>query len=151
MSKEAINKARELFSSLPWQMKYIPIRVEEVLSTQMNITLCYTDIDTEDGYTVKYKGKYRIFINPKTHPMRLRFTLAHELSHILLGHIDEQQMKPDPWQEYEADAFASELLMPEEVVCKYQKYPMDFITKFFYVSESAMKVRLKTIQSGKVC
>ena len=56
MSKEAINKARELFSSLPWQMKYIPIRVEEVLSTQMNITLCYTDIDTEDGYTVKYKG-----------------------------------------------------------------------------------------------
>lgn len=145
---DPISKARELYASLPWDIRYVPVQMENVIANLSNISICYTDTGAEDGYTVKYKNKYRIFVDSNTHPMRLRFTLAHELGHILLGHITSHQKKPDPWQEYEANAFASELLMPEKVVCKYQKYPMDFITKFFYVSESAMRMRLKTIQSG---
>jgi len=44
-------------------------------------------------------------------PARLRFTLAHELGHIVLRHAPD-----DPAAEREADAFASHLLMPRPVI-----------------------------------
>lgn len=45
------------------------------------------------------------------HPARLRFTLAHELGHRLLGHAGDA-----PADEQEADCFASCLLCPDPVL-----------------------------------
>lgn len=52
----------------------------------------------------------------ETHPAsRRRFTLAHELGHIVLGHESSIAAEDDERErlEREADAFASELLMPQ--------------------------------------
>lgn len=50
------------------------------------------------------------FYNPKLTGDRLRFTLAHELGHIVMHSL------PHPDVENEADAFAAEFLMPEAEV-----------------------------------
>lgn len=60
----------------------------------------------EEG-NVHYIVVYRL----DGHPARLRFTLAHELGHRLLGHTGA-----DPAEERETDCFASHLLCPEPVL-----------------------------------
>lgn len=40
-----------------------------------------------DGFTNYINGDYMVFYNPAQPPARMRFTLAHELGHIFLGHI----------------------------------------------------------------
>lgn len=62
-----------------------------------------------DGCSCWIKNKPFVFLNKTLVPDRMRFTLAHEIGHLILHKdlIDEES-------EMEADLFASELLMPKE-------------------------------------
>lgn len=73
-----------------------------------------------DGMLLREKGCLSIKLNSHSHPLRRRFTLAHELGHILLASGTDYDGK---WQRHgckgrEAerlcDVAASELLMPEK-------------------------------------
>lgn len=55
--------------------------------------------------------EYIIVYRPGGNPARLRFTLAHELGHRILGHDSGSAA-----EEREADCFASHLLCPEPVI-----------------------------------
>jgi len=74
-----------------------------------------------DGFTAydTRTNRYIVCINRKDIPEgRIRFTLAHELGHIFLGHLKCLEGEPPErvlriWDR-EADIFATELLMPEE-------------------------------------
>jgi Zn-dependent peptidase ImmA (M78 family)/transcriptional regulator with XRE-family HTH domain len=55
-------------------------------------------------------GHHIIFVNKDMPGDRLRYTLAHELAHIVMHRI------PSPLMEEEADSFAAELLMPEQAI-----------------------------------
>lgn len=87
---------------------------------------------------------------------RLRFTWAHELGHIVLGHLRDYDCSRLP-EEYlrvldrEADVFASELLMPREWVQKYVPTPCDRrsiakLKEFFGVSWGAFVTRLDELR-----
>jgi Zn-dependent peptidase ImmA (M78 family) len=64
---------------------------------------------TRDGVPV-------ILVNSSTHPVRARFTLAHEYGHHRLGHVAAVDRVVDPTsrdrREVEANQFAAELLLP---------------------------------------
>jgi Zn-dependent peptidase ImmA (M78 family) len=89
-------------------------------------------------------------------PVRQRFTIAHEIGHYALGHLNAAGKKyrdtPENFssgaapEERQANAFAAKLLMPEKVV-KFAVNEKGFNTlkslaKLFNVSEVAMKYRL---------
>ena len=89
------------------------------LCRQMGIRVqYYTPADGNDGYSTIFLGMPRIFVSDKCSPERQRFTVAHELGHILLGHVGEHQLvnrEPDPGDnpvEQAANVFASRLLAP---------------------------------------
>lgn len=73
-----------------------------------------------DGFTVCHKNKFYIFYNELRGVERCRFTIAHELGHIFLGHLQNNQVtsinrEPDPAdteEEHMANIFASRLLAP---------------------------------------
>ena len=71
-----------------------------------------------DGYTTIFLGTPYIFVSQDCTPERQRFTVAHELGHILLGHVGKAGLvnrEPDPGDnpmEREANVFASRLLAP---------------------------------------
>ncbi|MGA6828845.1 ImmA/IrrE family metallo-endopeptidase [Nitrospira sp. NS4] len=97
-------------------------------------SLRYADIPFEgaDGISVNLKvsGKKPIVIvNSSNPPLRKRFTLAHELGHIvipwhtgtIIDHVDpnRHESSTEYWEiESEANGFAAELLMPQEWVNK---------------------------------
>ena len=91
------------------------------------------------GEKLHYTVIYRVDGNPA----RLRFTLAHELGHRLLGHTGG-----DAAEEREADTFASHLLCPEPVVQRLRSISADDIDAAdriavtCYVSRSCARVTI---------
>lgn len=69
--------------------------------------------DSISGIQVTYKGKPFIAYNTNHATTRKRFTVAHEIGHIMLGHTScGQGSSSSSPLEVEANQFAAELLMP---------------------------------------
>lgn len=81
----------------------------------------YDKILSTDGFAVRSKGKFAIFLNPAVSSLqRQRFTIAHELGHILLGHLSNKTCTQDiiGEKEWQANVFASRLLAPNYILKK---------------------------------
>ncbi len=68
-------------------------------------------------------GRPMIAVSSRLSAFRLRWTLAHELGHLILGH--QVFGRPTRDTEGEANAFASEFLLPEEVMHDVFSSPID--------------------------
>ena len=75
--------------------------------------------DISDGFTVRSGDRCYVFYNMEQPPGRVRFTIAHELGHVLLGHLGDgehtvynQDASEDASEEHTANVFASRLLAP---------------------------------------
>lgn len=107
------------------------------LSMDMGATLIMEPLKNSDGKIIRGNSKTLIKINSEIpYEEKIRFTIAHEVGHFLLHdkldlevHNDnnntlnwfkstEQQAKKGI-QEWEANDFASELLMPEKMFRKF--------------------------------
>lgn len=112
--------------------------------------LHYEEIrDKNDGFTIKLYGKPLIFYNDSNSHQRSRFTVAHELGHILLGHIGRKdlinQEPSDEATEIEqaANVFASRLLAPACVLWGLQAHSPEEIMKYCDITYTAANFRAK--------
>lgn len=110
-----------------------------------------------EGFTLK--DSKQIYIDDQAEPERQRFTAAHELGHIVLGHFDEKGMsvafrdltsspRLADEKELAANFFAAELLMPEDLMVeaiRYTKSPVE-LAGFFGVTRGAMARRIARLK-----
>lgn len=111
------------------------------------------------GMTKKSWHDFLIYINNNETEVRRRFSTAHELWHVLLWHLSNEDKKIDYklradhtytteeiLEEKEANWFASALLMPSKMVDqqikKMKHIDIIALSEFFGVSTSALKIRL---------
>lgn len=100
----------------------------------------------ERGVTLKFGDDWYIVVNDaESVPIR-RFTIAHELGHILLGHmlIDKAKyrtFKARNLEEQEADMFAARLLAPACVLHELHATTATEIAKICNISMPAAKNR----------
>lgn len=80
------------------------------------------DAETIDAFSAALHGRPMIVLSRKGNPMRQRFSVAHELGHLLL-HPDPAP--GDGRHEREANAFAAELLMPADEIRDRLPTPVD--------------------------
>lgn len=104
---------------------------------------------SESGASVFDAGEWFIIYDDENTPQRCRFTIAHELGHIFLGHelkkgyhartfdIDKPQV------ETEADVFASRLLAPACVLWGLNLHEAEEIAGFCKISLAAARIREK--------
>lgn len=83
------------------------------------------------------KTGYEVFYDDRGNPYRRRFTLAHELGHVILKHTHEEW-----WEEREADWFASHLLAPAPLLTRIDCPTPEKVASVFAVSEPAARVVL---------
>lgn len=151
-----------------------PVPVEQIARAQ-GAELRMQGMDVPDssnisGFLYRENGKATIGVNAAHHPNRQRFTVAHELGHLLLHgaangirvddvHVDRSfhlrsQLSSegtDP-AEREANFFAAELLMPEHFL-KAEALSFDLVddaaakdlAKRYGVSVQAMMIRLANL------
>lgn len=127
--------------------KALPIKVMRichVLGIQVKL---YTPRDGSDGMSFMLNGQPAIFVSRNVFPARQRFTTAHELGHILLGHVGRYQLvnrEPDPVDniiEQEANVFASRLLAPACVLWGCGARTPEEIMKLCDISRQAAEFR----------
>jgi Zn-dependent peptidase ImmA (M78 family) len=145
-----------------------PVPIERI-AKQMGVRVEYAPLDGDlSGFAHIRDGVSIVGINALHSPTRQRFTLAHELAHILLHrseletavHVDRGSLRRDALAsegtdptEIEANAFAAELLMPKkflEAVLNGRAVDLEddeaiaALAKRFKVSEAAMRHRLES-------
>lgn len=101
-----------------------------------------------DGFLYFEGDKPIILFDQEKPPVRIRFTIAHELGHLILGHVTpERDVDPD-WEQrqietVEADAnqFAARLLAPACVLWGLGVHTAEEISRFCNISKQAAQVR----------
>jgi hypothetical protein len=99
-------------TAIPAPVEAYVERVGAILKIDMSLA------DNEPGWSFDHKGKKYICVNGKDSPERQRFTICHELAHIVLGLPSEHQEVPSSsyvkraQAEIYCDIFAAELLLP---------------------------------------
>ena len=99
-------------------VRELPVKVVR-LCKQMGIrVIAFTPETDSDGFSTIVDGQAQIFVSDQCSQERQRFTVAHELGHILLGHVGEYALvnrepsRGDNPIEQAANVFASRLLAP---------------------------------------
>ncbi|MGJ0846268.1 ImmA/IrrE family metallo-endopeptidase [Tissierella praeacuta] len=150
---------RWFFESLDSSLKELPIDVNEIVNSNPNWKLLFADLYGEDGYTLfKYKNgkkKFQICIEPYGMVERKRFTLAHEIGHIVLGHFEQYYSRElTPYEEFvsdkEADMVAGEILMPYSYMLEHYKWSIKGLTYRYHVSKEAARVRLDILKNDSM-
>lgn len=143
-----------------------PIDVE-ACAKQAGAQLTFEPLEEDiSGLLINKGGRKIIGVNSTHATVRQRFTIGHEIGHLLLQHqgevfVDQTVIKRDPkssqaidTQEIEANRFAAELLMPESLVmgrvrelqggtCGGESTSLvDLLASEFQVSAQAMQFRL---------
>ncbi|MXQ49610.1 ImmA/IrrE family metallo-endopeptidase [Streptococcus pneumoniae] len=136
-----------------------PINLDSFFTYFSNLEIAYDvkEIDLLDGKITKKDGNgYVVSLSCNKGLMneRDRFTLAHELGHLFLGHVDRHETlyrRGANKLEYEANEFAAEMLMPQEAFVDSVNDNIDAdgvcdigtVAKYFGVSPSAAVTRGK--------
>lgn len=104
--KEIAQKLREY-----WGVTGVLDNLVDLLENN-GIVVSYIDINDDkfDGFSCFLNKGYFVFINSRLSGDRQRFTIAHELGHIIMQHDNSLNPKSDD----EANQFASEFLIPEK-------------------------------------
>ncbi|MBB6497302.1 ImmA/IrrE family metallo-endopeptidase [Methanococcus maripaludis] len=135
--------------------KTIPMNITNLL-TALGIGYHEINFREEDmdisGCICLRNNKLVILINQPEPEPRKRFTTAHEIGHLILHRNEAQsnffEIRGGPYngREQEADTFAAELLMPEELVreryFRLKNPSADDLANIFNVSRPAMELRL---------
>lgn len=111
-----------------------PVHVEDIARVHAIEILRHRFEGPESGFALRDNNRCYIGVNTQTSRRRQRFTIAHELGHLLLHEgkqiiVDQAVLRVDlrnhvssmgtDVEEIEANTFAATLLMPERIVFPY--------------------------------
>lgn len=125
-------------------LSYSTLKARNMLISEMN--------QSNDGFSFKIKNKHFIVYNDSIKSAkRIRFTIAHELGHILLNHNSHMGhyrtvQKYEAVEELQADTFARDLLMPATVLAGLNVQTKDDIVRLCNVSEQAAQLRMMRLK-----
>ncbi|MFA5565088.1 MAG: ImmA/IrrE family metallo-endopeptidase [Acidimicrobiia bacterium] len=152
-------KAQELLAKHFGRQFEPPIKVEDLLHRlRGSIEVRYTEEADPESLRIKDDGSFTVFLPINTSYRRDRFTIAHELGHLVLHYPHAEETKAyrrygQSRQETEANAFAGALLMPEKAFRDFwyehrhltHDARLDAVVRQFQVSKSAADVRRQVL------
>lgn len=134
--------------------------IEALINSDEKLILVYKDLGNLDAHLklLDDENKYEIAINSKHAKTRQRFSMAHEYAHYLLHkklihtmtegeQILHRSEERNPI-EYQANQFASDILMPETTFKEQVKQlegNISHLAKAFNVSQIAVRYRAKSL------
>ncbi|MEK6754644.1 MAG: ImmA/IrrE family metallo-endopeptidase [Bacteroidota bacterium] len=122
-----------------------PIPVSD-LASWLGFQVVYLSL-VEDEFSALVSTREKLIgINSRHHRRRQRFSICHELAHILLNHPPESRCSRKEIDLYnaEADECAAEILMPANLLKEWlqQTQSISELARIFDVSEEAMTRKL---------
>lgn len=130
----------------------LPISISKICHSLGIVIKYYNPADGNDGCSFIVDGTPTIFISRNISNSRKRFTAAHELGHILLGHAGRYKLvnrEPSPHDnpvEQSANVFASRLLAPACVLWGLGITNAQQIADVCNISKQSAEFRMKRLQ-----
>ena len=128
----------------------LPVRTS-MLCRKLGIGLAEDDL-SQDGYSIIVCDEPYIVVKRSLGDRRKRFTVAHEIGHILLGHVGKYELvnrepsSTDSPIEREANVFASRLLAPACVLWGCGVRTAEEIAELCDISHQAALIRAKRME-----
>ena len=123
-----------------------PVKVCAELGIKLHY---YEPTDENDGMSCYINGVPHIFVSSAVLPERRRFTVAHEIGHIILNHVGKVELvnrEPSPTDnpvEQAANVFASRLLAPACVLWGCNVRTAEQIQELCQISRTAAEYRVE--------
>lgn len=141
---------------IDYNINKLPVKVTNIVK-QANIKLlnnsdCNFLKGNQLGVSIHLKNEWYIIVDDTMKIERIRFTIAHELGHIFLGHESLLHRTPNsifiekPEEETEADMFAARLLSPSCVLWGLNLHTPEEIAKICNISYQAASYRAKRME-----
>lgn len=137
---------------IDFNISALPVKVTDICK-ELNIPVkLYTPYNDNDGYCYIANGQPIMCISKTATVQRQRFTAAHELGHIILGHIGKYELtnrEPSPTDnpiEQAANVFASRLLSPACVLWGLGITTAGQISEICGISIQSAEYRIKRMQ-----
>ena len=135
---------------IDYQITELPVKISEV-AKKANVSILKNSKvhelkEKESGKSILQNDRFYIIYNDSESSARCRFTIAHELAHILLGHVLINGFKYRTFEkrdeeEQAADMFAARLLAPACVLHELQALSPEQIAKLCNISMPAAEKR----------
>lgn len=109
---------------------------------------------SEDALIFSYNGMVIMAYDRMAVTTRIRFSILHELGHFILNHDMRQDIPKALYdkQEVEANYFAAQLLMPEQILGELRRrlvrLDRQALKKYFGVSGESSDIRLGNLDQG---
>lgn len=152
---EARDKAWEAL--IKCNITSLPVNLATIARLNNITILKYSDSKqnlTGDGFSLNINNVNVIYYNDKKPKARIRFTLAHELGHCLLGHLkfgktynrnSEKDFDGMDIFEMQANVFARDLLMPATVLHSLDIKSFEDISRICNVSLQSAEIRYERL------
>jgi hypothetical protein len=157
------------------RVKRAPVKIREIASNYANVVERVLDPDVSGVLAPGGDNNWLILVNASHSETRQRFSMAHELGHLILhGYTaphadrtfrfrDARSSEGSALEEIQANQFAAELLMPRELVLRAARansldhapgddaadaslqHLINDMAKEFQVSRQAMTIRLSSL------
>ena len=131
-----------------WKLPKGPIENVTTVLENFGIIIAYCDFKSQllDGFSFCVDDNHPIiFINSNAPNDRIRFTLSHEVGHIIMHRI------PTPEMEKEANDFAAEFLMPSNEIKQHLYEPtlekLAGLKRYWKVSIASLIYRAKSLKT----
>lgn len=140
---------------IDFKVTSLPVQLSAICQSLGIVLLDNTHVQelrpTESGLSVRQNGKWYIVFDDTDNRSKQRFTVAHELGHILMGHAlkngfyTRQSNLVKPADETDADMFAARLLAPACVLWGINAVTANQIAKVCDISLSAAIYRAERL------
>lgn len=138
---------------IDYKINSFPVKVSQIVRQAGIVLLKNSAVnllsENESGTTLLQRGKLYIIYDDEQSPQRCRFTVAHELGHIFLGHMFNSNgngFLTEDDAEHSANVFARDLLAPACVLHELQILSAVEISQLCNISFEAATYRAKRMQ-----
>lgn len=140
---------------IDFNVNELPVRVSAIAKSAGIAVIKNSDAkmlkESESGITIVQNGKFHIIYNDTENSKRCRFTIAHELGHIFLGHLmvntpQYRTFKIQNDTESQANVFARDLLAPACILHELQALSPTDISKLCNISLDSATYRAERMR-----
>ena len=140
---------RDIKSKVNYYVRKFGTRNPFEIADCLNIELQIGPLGSRAGCYMFLKNHRCIFLNENLDKHESMLVMAHELAHAILHRkencyfIRNKTLLLTSKHEIEANKFAAELLIPDELLLEYKEFTMDQLSRVLGYNEELIKLRLK--------
>lgn len=125
------------------------------IAREKNVILVYAPLVDIRGFYQYFQRQHIICIDQNLHEQQKKFVCAHELGHMMMHktsntvYMDTQTFLNTNKFEIEANCFAVNLLIPDEIIVENMDYTTEQLSRLLGYNQKLIELRMKSFEFEK--